>query len=66
MANAAHARMHGWLAVGWLALTLGTTVLAVIFPEHPWLLAWVIFMSGYALTVSHWAAREAADDGEGD
>ena len=52
--------LHGWLAVVWFILTVITTALALIFPEHPWLLAWVIFMSGYANVASHWAAREGA------
>ncbi len=56
--------MHGWLAVAWFILTLVTTGLALWFPEHPWLLAWVIFMSGYANTAAHWAAREGAAPSE--
>lgn len=53
-------RLHAWAAWIWLVLTVVTTVLAVLFPEHPWLMAWVIAMSGYAIVVGHWSAREGA------
>jgi hypothetical protein len=58
--------VHSWLALLWLALTFGTTVLAMWFPEHPYLLAWVIFMSGYANVASHWSAREGAAPSAGE
>lgn len=53
--------VHGWAAVLWAVLALGTTVAAVMFPEHPTLLAWVIFMSGYANAAAHWSARQGAE-----
>lgn len=53
-------RLHTWLAWLWLGLTLATTAAAMRWPEHPWLLAWVICMSGYANVVGHWSAREGA------
>lgn len=53
--------VHGWAAVLWVVLALGTTVAALFFPDHPFLLAWVIFMSGYANAAAHWAARQGAE-----
>lgn len=52
---------HGWAAITWLVLSLLTTVAAIIFPDHPLLMAWVIFMSGYANTTGHWAAKQGAE-----
>ena len=52
--------VHSWLALVWLALTIGTTVWALVSPDNRYLLAWVIFMSGYANVASHWSAREGA------
>lgn len=52
--------VHSWLALVWLVLTLGTTVLAVVIPDNRYLLAWIVFMSGYANVVGHWSAREGA------
>lgn len=52
--------LHTWAAWLWLVLTIGTTAAAVVWPEHPWLIAWLIFMSGYAIVSTHWAAREGA------
>ena len=60
MSPEARIRLHTWLAWLWLALTLATTGAAMRWPEHPWLLAWVICMSGYANVVGHWSAREGA------
>ena len=54
------AHVHGWLAVVWAVLTVLTTAWALIAPEHPWLLAWVIAMSGWANTAAHWGARQGA------
>lgn len=53
-------RVHNWAAGVWLALALGTTGWALYDPENRYLLAWVIFMSAYANTASHWSAREGA------
>lgn len=53
-------RLHTAAAWIWLTLTLFTTAAAMVWPEHPWLLAWVIAMSGYANVVGHWSAREGA------
>jgi hypothetical protein len=52
--------MHTWLAWVWLGLTLITTAAAWWWHDQPWLLAWITFMSGYALTATHWSAREGA------
>lgn len=54
------AGVHGYLAALWLALAALTTVWAVLDPENRYLLAWVIFMSGYANAGAHWAARQGA------
>jgi hypothetical protein len=53
-------RLHTWLAWLWLALTVGTTAAAIIWHDATWLLAWLVFMSGYAIVSTHWAAREGA------
>jgi hypothetical protein len=53
-------RLHTWLAWLWLALTIVTTAWAVYDHEHPLLLAWLVFMSGYAIVSTHWAGREGA------
>lgn len=52
--------LHTYAAWIWLVLTLLTTAAAMRWPEHPWLLAWIITMSGYANVVGHWSAREGA------
>jgi hypothetical protein len=52
--------VHTWMAIIWALLSLATTIAAVVFPDNRFLLAWVIFMSGYANTVGHWAARQGA------
>ena len=52
-------RLHTWLALLWVALTVITTIWAWVVERNP-LMAWVIFMSGYALSATHWAAREGA------
>jgi hypothetical protein len=56
-------RVHGWATVAWIVLSVVTTGLALTFPENSVLLAWVIFMSGYANAASHWGARQAAEAG---
>jgi hypothetical protein len=53
-------RLHTWAAWIWLGLTIVTTVWAVIYPGHPLLLAWLVFMSGYAIVGTHWSAKEGA------
>lgn len=54
-------RAHGAATVAWFVLATATTGFALWFPEHPVLLAWVIFMSGYANAASHWSARQAVE-----
>jgi hypothetical protein len=56
----ARIRLHTWLARLWLALAVATTGWALWSPDNRYLLAWVIFMSAYANTASHWSAREGA------
>ncbi len=56
----AMARLHGVLALVWLVLAILTTVWGVISQESPYLIAWLIFMSGYANAASHWGARQGA------
>lgn len=60
MSPHARIRLHEVMAGVWAVLTLGTTGAAMLWPEHPWLLAWVICMSGYANVVGHWSAKEGA------
>lgn len=45
----------------WRVLTVVTTVAAVIFPDSPLLMAWVIFMSAYAIVISHEAVKAGAE-----
>lgn len=52
-------RLHGVLAIVWLALAILTTVWGVLLGESPFLL-WVVFMSGYANSAAHMAARQGA------
>ena len=52
--------LHTWAAWIWVGLTLATTAAALIWPDHPAVLAWIITMSGYANVVGHWSAREGA------
>jgi hypothetical protein len=57
-------KTHTALAVLWFVLAIGTTIWAVWDPENKFLLAWVIFMSGYANCSSHLAARAGAGPSE--
>jgi hypothetical protein len=54
-------RVHSWLTISWWILALGTTILALLYPDNRFLLAWVIFMSGYANAATHWSAKQAAE-----
>jgi hypothetical protein len=54
------ARVHGVLALVWLILAILTTVWGVIDQDNRLLIAWLIFMSGYANAASHWGARQGA------
>lgn len=53
-------RLHAGAALLWLGLAIATTAWALLMPDNRYLLAWVIFMSAYANTASHWSAREGA------
>jgi len=53
-------KLHTWLACLWFMLAILTTGWAFYDPENRFLLAWIIFMSAYANTASHWSAREGA------
>lgn len=57
--------LHTVLAGVWLVLALATTAWALYDPENRFLLAWVIFMSAYANTAAHLAARAGAGPSEG-
>ena len=59
-------KVHGVLALLWVVLALGTTVWAVLDSESKYLLAWVIWMSGYANAAAHWSARQGAAPSAGD
>jgi hypothetical protein len=48
------------LVVVWAVLTAVTTVLAYLFPGHPALMAWLIFISCYAIVATHWSGFEGA------
>lgn len=52
--------VHGTAAVVWILLSSGTTVWAWAVEHNP-LMAWVIFMSGYANAATHWGAKQAAE-----
>jgi hypothetical protein len=56
----ARMRIHQVLVAVWGVLTLGTTVAAYLFPGHPAVMAWLIFISCYAIVSTHWAAYEGA------
>lgn len=60
MSPAARMQLHKWLAWIWFALAIVTTGWALYDPDNRYLLAWVIFMSAYANTASHWSAHEGA------
>ena len=50
-----HTKLHRILKWVWVAM----------IPVSLWLresLLWIVFMSHYAILVSHWGAEEAADD----
>ena len=57
-------RAHEWLSAVWLVLTLATTGASVLWPENTLMIPWLIFMSGYAISSTHWAAREGAAPSE--
>ena len=59
-------RIHTWMAGVWLILALVTTGWAIWDPENKFLLAWVIFMSGYANVAAHLAGRAGAGPSEGE
>ena len=56
----ARMRLHLVLVAFWVLLTVLTTAAAVIWPEHPLLMAWLILISCYAIVSTHWAAYEGA------
>lgn len=56
--------LHTVMAGLWLVLAIATTAWAVWDPESKYLLAWVIFMSGYANTAAHLAGRAGAGPSE--
>lgn len=60
MTPEARMRTHKWLVVIWGVLTIATTALAYLFPGHPLILAWLIFVSCYAIVSTHWAGYEGA------
>lgn len=45
----------------WRALMVGTTAWAIWDPESRYLFAWVIFMSAYAIVISHQAVKAGAE-----
>jgi hypothetical protein len=53
-------KVHSVLWAVWLMLAALTTIWAIRDPENPYLLAWVIFMSGYANAGTHLAGRSGA------
>lgn len=56
----ARMRVHQGLVALWAALTIGTTGWAVWMPDSPYLMAWLIFISCYAVVCTHWAGFEGA------
>lgn len=56
----ARMRIQLGLVVLWVVLTIGTTAAAVLYPGHPLLLPWLIFISCYAIVATHWAGFEGA------
>lgn len=57
-------RLHTTLAGLWFMLAVATTGWAVWDPENRYLLAWLVFMSGYANVAGHLAARAGAGPSE--
>ena len=57
-------KIHTVMAGFWLILAIVTTIWAIWDPENKFLLAWVIFMSGYANCSSHLAARAGSGPSE--
>jgi hypothetical protein len=53
-------RVHTVMAGVWLVLAICTTAWGVYDPENRHLLAWLVFMSGYANVAGHLAARAGA------
>jgi hypothetical protein len=58
--------IHKALAALWFLLAIGTTAWGAWDPENKFLLAWVIFMSGYANCAGHLAAMAGAGPSEDD
>ena len=56
----ARMRLHLVLVAFWMLLTILTTAAAVIWPEHPLLMPWLIFISCYAIVSTHWSGFEGA------
>ena len=57
-------RVHYIAAAVWLVLALVTTGFAIFFPDNSFLLAWIIFMSGYANVSTHLSAAAGAGPSE--
>jgi hypothetical protein len=58
--------VHTWAAGIWLVLAVLTTAWAIVTPDNPYLLAWIVFMSGYANVGAHLAGRAGAGPSEGE
>jgi hypothetical protein len=59
-------KVHKAAAVLWALLAIGTTGWALVDNENKALLAWVIFMSGYANVASHLAGAAGAGPSAGE
>jgi len=60
MTPARTVKLHTTMAAIWAVLALSTTAWGLYDPENRYLLAWLIFMSGYANMVGHLAGRAGA------
>jgi hypothetical protein len=58
-------KVHKGLAGLWFLLAIGTTAWGAWDPENRFLLAWIIFMSGYANVASHLSGAAGAGPSEG-
>lgn len=59
-------RVHRVMAGLWFALAIATTGWAIYDPENRYLLAWLVFMSGYANVAAHLSGAAGAGPSEGD
>ena len=52
--------VHGWLTVLWFISAPPTCVLAIMYPDSKYLMAYLVIVSVYAVVVGHWSTYGAA------